>query len=97
LQRFDGRFRQGAFVRHVVKRTSNVIPLRPVRGAFVIDVCLKTNVRHRREAPASPVGKPFSAAIFEKRLRPAGGKTATRLRPEGAQSGGIRQNRAAAG
>ncbi len=65
-------------VRHVVKGPSIVIPFETQFGAFVIDVCLKTNVRHRREAPARPGGEPFSATIFEK---PSVARPAEKPRP----------------
>ncbi len=52
-------------IHHVVKGPSIVIPFQTEFGEFVIDVCLKSNIKQKREE-LSKVNKAFNTAIFER-------------------------------
>lgn len=65
-------------VRHIIKGPSIVIPFQTEKGAFVIDVCLKSQIRQKEEQPATVQQKRFdpkaaNPAVFGKpKISPAG-------------------------
>ncbi|MGV8057292.1 MAG: chemotaxis protein CheX [Smithellaceae bacterium] len=58
-------FGKGHTVRHIVKGPSIVIPFQTEKGTFVIDVCLKSQIKQKEEQPASVHQKPFDPKIFD--------------------------------
>ncbi|MEE9913897.1 MAG: chemotaxis protein CheX [Deltaproteobacteria bacterium] len=62
-------------VRHVIKGPSIVIPFQTEAGSFVIDVCLKSNVKQKQEEAPQADKKPFdpksyNPAVFGKPSMP---------------------------
>jgi chemotaxis protein CheX len=53
---------------HVIKGPSIVIPFETEFGQFVIDVCLKSNIKQKRDDVKASRPAPSTAAIFEKHV-----------------------------